>query len=87
MLLGVTATVVAACFCLGPMPVPEQVPVAPDAYNAPIRAAVPADAIPERCLSTARAWSHSVAPCPRMPVLEEPFIRAGARPFVLSRIR
>lgn len=84
MLLGFTATVVAACFCLSPAPVPEQVPVAPDALVMPIHAAVPADAIPERCL-TSRAWPHATAACPRMPA--DPFVRAGARPFLLSRVR
>lgn len=88
MLLGVTATVVATCFCLSPTPLPEQVPVAPDAFTATtIRDEVPADAIPERCLSTARAWSHMTVTCPRMPELEDPFLRVGARPLMLSHVR
>ena len=84
MLLGFTVTVAAACFCLSPAPVPEQVPVAPDALVTTIHAAAPADAIPERCL-TSRAWSHAAAACPRMPV--DPFVHAGARPLLLGRVR
>jgi hypothetical protein len=86
MLLGLTATIVATCFCLSPepAPVPEQIPVAPDALTTPIHAAVPADAIPERCL-TSRAWSQPTAACPRMPV--DPFIHVGARPHIPYRVR
>ncbi len=86
MLRGLTATVVATCFCLSPAPLSEQVPVAPDAI-ATIRDAVTADAIPEHCLTAARAWSHLSRTCPRMPALEDPFIRVGARPLILSRVR
>jgi len=92
MLLGVTATVVATCFCLSPTPLPEQVPVAPDAFTATtIRDEVPADAIPERCLNTARAWSHLAVTCPKMrtltPAPTDPFIHVGARPLLLGRVR
>ena len=85
MLLGVTATVAAACFCLSPSPVPEQIPVAPDAAVAVIRDAVPSDAVPVRCLSSARAWSHLRGACPRM--LGDPFQRVGAKPLLLYRVR
>jgi len=87
MLIGLTATVVATCFCLSPAPLPEQVPVAPDAIATTIRDAVAADAVPEHCLTSARAWSHLSRTCPRMPALEDPFIRVGARPLILSRVR
>ena len=52
-----------------------------------IRDAVAADAVPEHCLTSARAWSHLSRTCPRMPALEDPFIRVGARPLILSRVR
>lgn len=86
MFLGLTATtVVAACFCLGPVPVPEQIPVAPDAVDTAIHAAIPSDAIPERCLASVGAWSHLTDSCPRMPV--DPALHARSRPFVLNRVR
>jgi len=85
MLLAVTATVVAACFCLTPAPLPEQIPVTPDAFEIPVHAAVPADAVPERCLASARAWSRLAAVCPRMPV--QPVTHAGPRLFMLGRVR
>lgn len=85
MLLRLTAVAVAACFCLGPTPEPESVPAAPDAFTTQIHDEVPADAIPVRCLSSARAWSHLLAGCPRMPA--DPFVNAGARPMLLYRVR
>ena len=85
MLLGMTATVAAACFCLGPTPAPETVPATPDAFTTQIHDQVPADAIPVRCLSSEEAWSRLGAGCPRMPA--DPFVHAGARPMLLYRVR
>ncbi|MEV8215451.1 LuxR C-terminal-related transcriptional regulator [Leifsonia sp. NPDC077715] len=51
MLLRLTAAAVAACFCLSPTPLPEQIPVAPDAFNTPIRDVTTSDAVPQRCLT------------------------------------
>lgn len=70
MFMGLTALAVATCFCLGSTPVPEQLPVAPDALTT--RVVAPADAIPERCLTGARAWAHMLAACPLMPVTVSP---------------
>ena len=81
MLLGMTATTLAACFCLWPAPVPEQVPVAPDALSTPV--AAPLDAIPERCLTGARAWARTLPACPRMP--SELLTTERARPLLLGR--
>lgn len=69
MLLGFTAVAVATCFCLGSTPIPEGVPIAPDALTTHIVA--PADAIPERCLTGSRAWAHTLTVCPLMPVQAE----------------
>jgi len=65
MLLGLTAVAVAACFCLTPTPLPEQLPMAPDALTT--HAVAPADAIPQRCLTGSRAWAHTLPACPQMP--------------------
>jgi|GEM_PF-3383958 len=82
MLLGAAATVVATCFCLSPAPLPEQLPVAPDVVTS-IHDVVPSDAVPMRCLGSARAWSHPAGDCPRMP--SEPFAQVGAKPLLLYR--
>ncbi len=84
MLLGTTATIVAACFWVSPAPSPEQSPVAPDAVTT-IHDTVRSDALPVRCLTSARAWSHIAEVCPRIP--SEPFIKVGAKPFLLYRAR
>ena len=66
MLLGVTAVAVATCFCLGPTPLPEELPMEPQASTT--RVEVPDDAIPQRCLAGVRSWARtSPALCPRMP--------------------
>lgn len=84
MLLGTTATIVVACFCVSPAPLPEQIPVAPDAVTT-IHDTVRSDAFPARCLRSARAWSHLADVCPSVP--SEPFIKVGAKPFLLYRAR
>lgn len=78
-MLGVMATIVMACFCLGPTVVPESVPVSHDV-------AVVRDAIPQSCLANAKAWSHRSIACPVMPAADR-FTLVGARPLLLFRVR
>ena len=85
MLRALTVAAIAACFCLGPTPVPESVPAAPEAFTTQIHDEVPADAVPLRCLTSVEARSHLIASCPRMPA--DPFVHAGARPLLLYRVR
>ena len=81
MLLGLTAAAVAACFCLGPSPAAEPVPMAPDALTTQ----VVSDSIPLRCLTGVKAWSHLTVECPRMPA--GPSTTADVRPSRLYRVR
>lgn len=78
-MLGVMATIVTVCFCLGPTVVPESVPVSHDVV-------VVRDAIPQSCLTNAKAWSRRSIACPVMPAAD-PFTLAGARPLLLFRVR
>ena len=81
MLLGITAIAVGACFCLGPTPLPEAVPLPPDTLTAHVVA--PADGIPTRCLTGSRAWAHTLAACPRMP--DQVLRTERAKPLLLGR--
>ena len=77
-MLGTLATVVVACFCLGSTPMPEPVPIAPDAP-------VVRDAIPPACVTAEWTKAHRILECPRLP-LTDPFMPIGKRPLLLYRI-